>query len=193
MTNMPAPLTVRNLAGQPLRLHFRCDGRAAWEAWAPAGGDLAVPAAPGQPLSASACYVDPHTHVSYTAAQVPARPGTRLVAAVQAVARARSFGCAAQAGSGADVLELLNTTDGDVDFVLAFAGTPFVIQCPLRPGASLRLRPGRFDLSATLNGVSAPPMAIAGWPALVEVVAKQLHGIEAPHFRLPAANVDSGA
>jgi hypothetical protein len=193
MTSTPSALTLRNLAGQAVRLHFCCDGRQAWEAWGAAGGELVVPEALPSRLLASVSYVDPHTRVAYALPQRPAPAGMRLVASVRNVAGARSVDCETQAGSASQLLEMVNRTDGDVCFMLAFAGTPFVVHCPLRPGAAAHFHPRRFELSATLGGVSCAAMPVAAWNTLVEISARKMNGIESPHFRPMPGDAGSGA
>lgn len=156
-------LLLNNATSAPARARLQCGEHLMADLWISAYGSIQLPDPRLAGLMATVVYADSATAVDYTAAVRHGGLNGRLAVSLVVVDHLACLQLT-QHGGGADgVLELCNQTGGDVEFCLVLDRTPFVLRCFVRGGGTGCIRWDDLTLSATVNGLTPPALAVRNW------------------------------
>jgi len=184
-------LRVRNTTGARARLGFCLGGLPAWSAWIGPGDSIRVPRPRADSIVASATFLDPLTQVAYTtSASIDTQP-VRLVASLVCAPDTAAFQLSQEPAGRTDHIGLLNLTAMQIQVMLRFAGTPFVLAACVGAQEELAVDIGMPELCVTLDGVSSAAICIRHWTGELTIGVSDHDGRRMPDIRVDLPDTHS--
>ncbi len=198
-------LHVINRTARAARVRLSCSGYMIWDVWVTPMGAALAPGFATQRLTLDARLTDRAHQVVYHSSTAGASAASTVTARLMSMGGAHMFVVDARAQTAAPALHVHNDSNGVLDFVARYPGSPYRLAGAVEPGRTLRITYARLEMVVVQDGLSVlrqlpaaegtwiiqPPPTAGGFP-LVQPASEPLPdtnslaaGLIRPSMRIP--------